>query len=142
MRVFFDSSALAKRYIRERGSDKVENILSQASEAAISLIAPPEIISALNRLLRQSLISSSQYKQAKDFLFSDIADISICSINVPSVHKAIGLIEAHPLRTLDALHVASAIEWKADLFVTSDKRQLGAAIHSGLHAEYLGHLTV
>jgi predicted nucleic acid-binding protein len=28
---------------------------------------------------------------------------------------------------MDALHVASAIAWKADLFVTSDKRQFQAA---------------
>jgi predicted nucleic acid-binding protein len=39
---------------------------------------------------------------------------------------------------MDALHVACALEWKADLFVTSDRRQLDAAIKSGLHTEYLG----
>jgi hypothetical protein len=39
---------------------------------------------------------------------------------------------------MDALHVACAIEWKADLFVTSDKRQLVAAQNAGLHSEYLG----
>jgi predicted nucleic acid-binding protein len=32
------------------------------------------------------------------------------------------------------------LEWKADLFVTSDKRQFDSAVKSGLQAEYLGQL--
>ena len=32
----------------------------------------------------------------------------------------------------DALHVACALEWGAELFVSSDKRQVRAATRSGL----------
>ncbi len=39
---------------------------------------------------------------------------------------------------MDALHVACALAWKADLFITSDRRQLDAAINSGLQSKYLG----
>ena len=39
---------------------------------------------------------------------------------------------------MDALHVACALEWKADLFVTSDRKQADAAVNAGLRAEYLG----
>ena len=42
------------------------------------------------------------------------------------------------VRAIDALHVACAIEWKADLFVTSDRRQLIAAQKAGFRTEYLG----
>jgi hypothetical protein len=42
------------------------------------------------------------------------------------------------LRALDALHVACAFEWKADLFITSDKRQFKAAINTKLHSEFIG----
>jgi len=132
MRTFFDSSGLAKRYIREQGSDKVEALLAEATEAAVSLICPPEIISALSRLRRQSSISAAQYDTAKKALFEDIEDMSILAITIPVVHGAIGLIERPPLRTMDALHVACALEWRADLFVSSDRRQLAAAAKSGL----------
>jgi predicted nucleic acid-binding protein len=132
MRVFFDSSGLAKRYIRERGSDKVEEILSGASEVAVSLIAPPEIVAALCRLRRQEKISASQYGLAKKSLFSDIEQMSVCNITVPVVGKAVSLLERHCLRTLDALHLACAIVWQADLFVSSDQRQVAAALKSGL----------
>jgi predicted nucleic acid-binding protein len=33
---------------------------------------------------------------------------------------------------MDALHVACALDWQADLFVSSDRRQLAAAAKSGL----------
>jgi len=132
MRIFFDSSGLAKRYIKEQGSDKVEALLAEATEAAVSLICPPEITSALSRLRRQSSISAAQYDAAKKALFEDIEDMSVCAITIPVVHGAIDLIERHPLRTLDALHVSCALDWQADLFVSSDRRQLAAAAKSGL----------
>jgi len=132
MRVFFDTSAWAKRYIREPGSDKVEDALSGASETAVSLLCPPELVSALSRLRRQSLISTSDYNRIKSALFQEIEDMSVCSISIPVVEKAVGLLESHPLRTLDAIQVACALEWRADLFVSSDRRQLAAAAKSGL----------
>lgn len=132
MRVFFDTSAWAKRYLREPGSDKVEGALRDASEATVSLLCPPELVSALSRLRRQSLISTSDYGLIKSALFREIEDMSVCSISIPVVEIAIKLLESHPLRTLDALQIACALEWRADLFVSSDRRQLAAAAKSGL----------
>ena len=68
----------------------------------------------------------------KKRLFDDITDISISNITIPVAEKAIDLLDAHPLRTVDALHVASALEWQADLFVSADRRQVAAAEASGL----------
>jgi len=133
MRAFIDSSGLAKRYIKERGSEKFEEVLAGASEVAVSLIAPPEIVSALCRLRRQNAISVAQYGQAKKGLFTDIEDMTICNVTVPVIGRAIELLERHPLRTMDALHLACAIDWQADLFVSSDRRQVSAALKSGLH---------
>lgn len=58
--------------------------------------------------------------------------MSVCNLTIPVVVRAIGLLEKYPLRTLDALHVAGALEYRADLFVSSDRRQLDAASASGL----------
>jgi len=37
---------------------------------------------------------------------------------------------------MDSLHVAYALEWKADVFVTSDRKQWDAATRAGLRCEY------
>lgn len=132
MRVFFDPSGLAKRYIREAGSDAVARVLAEAREVAVCVIGPPEIVSALCRLRRQKLLTESEYGLAKNALFADIEDMPVVSLTFPVVQTAIRLLEENVLRTMDALHVACAIEWRADLFVSADRRQLVAAEASGL----------
>ncbi len=134
MRVFFDSSSLAKRYIREKGSDEVEEILKVASEVGLSMIAPAEVLSALNRLRRQRSIAQGQCDRVKRALFSDLEDVSVVGMTNSVVAGAIGLLEEQSIKTLDAIHVASAVEWDAELFVSSDKRQLAAAAERGLRA--------
>lgn len=132
MRVFFDPSGLAKRYILEAGSDAVARVLAEAREVSVSVIGPPEIVSALCRLRRQKVLTESEYGLAKSALFADIEDMPVVSLTFPVVQTAIRLLEAHVLRTMDALHVACALEWRADLFVSADRRQLAAAEASGL----------
>jgi hypothetical protein len=132
MKVFFDSSAFAKRYIMEPGSDKVEKICSQSAMLGVSSICVPEIISALSRLRRQSVITRGQYESAKQALLKDLEDALICNITPSVIKQSIHILESTDLRTLDALHVACALEFEAETFVSSDIRQLSAANKVGL----------
>ena len=135
MRIFFDSSSLAKRYIEEPGSERIEKICSQATEIGVSLICLPEIISALSRLRRNSILTKGQYLVTKDALMRDFEDISVCNITSEVIGQTIHIIEINPIRTLDALHIGCALEWKAEVFVSSDLRQLSAAKKMGLKSE-------
>ena len=49
MKTFFDSSAFAKRYVEEPGSQTVDSLCREATEVALSVLCVPEIISALMR---------------------------------------------------------------------------------------------
>jgi uncharacterized protein len=132
MRVFFDSSAFAKRYLAEPGSDHVLSWCEKADELALASIAVPEIISALCRQQRDKHITAKQYRQAKADLVADIADVAICDIDAQVMHRTILLLEKNTLRGMDAIHIASALILSADVFVTSDKRQSDAAKKAGL----------
>ena len=132
MKTFFDSSAFAKRYIEEPGSDRVEELCYHSGSLALSAICLPEIISALNRRLRENNITENDYLIAKNQLLDEISDVSIINITPTVIHKSIELLEENILRTLDALHIACAIEWQPDLFVSSDRRQTEAAKKAGL----------
>ena len=137
MNVFLDSSALAKRYIQEPGSDRVEEILSGASSLGISVLCLSEIVSALSRRRRERKLSQQQYLKAKQALLEDIEDASVVNITEHVMARAVGLLEQWPLRSSDALHVASAAEWSADLFVSADAKQCAAARGCGLQVEEL-----
>ncbi len=140
MKLAVDSSSFAKRYIQEIGSNKLDDLLQHASVLALSVILVPEIISALNRRLREHALTEKDYRQAKRQLLHDVRDATILQVTPAVVVRSVKLLENNLLRAMDALHIACALEWKADLFITSDKRQLDAAIISGLKTEYVGQL--
>jgi predicted nucleic acid-binding protein len=132
MKTFLDSSAFAKRFVDEAGSDSVEETCAQASELGLSVICVPEIISALNRRRRERSLTATQYAEAKQRLIDDVRDADIINLAVSVVASSIGVLEESPVRAMDALHIACALEWGAQLFVSSDKKQLSAARRAGL----------
>jgi uncharacterized protein len=135
LNVFFDSSALAKRYIEEKGSDRVQAVLSSASALAVSVICVPEIVSALCRRRRERKLLTEEYRKARASLLSDIDDATVIGITDDVIAQAVALLERFPLRSADALHVACAAEWSTDLFVSADDRQCAAAIAYGLRVQ-------
>ena len=137
MNVFLDSSALAKRYVQEPGSDRLEEILTSASSLGVSVIGLSEVVSALCRRRREGKLTRQQYLKVKQALFEDIEDASVIHITDQVLARAIELLERWPLRSSDALHVASAAEWSAELFVSADEKQCAAARRYGLHVEEL-----
>lgn len=138
MKLAVDSSSFAKRYVQEIGSDELECFLTDASELAFSVILVPEIISGLNRRLRERILTVADYRTVKKQLMDDVSDATVLQITPSVVSRSVRLLESNMLRTLDSLHVACALEWRADLFVTSDRRQFIAAKNAGLRTEYIG----
>jgi len=129
MKLVVDSSAFAKRYVQEEGSEDIDLFLQRAADLALCIILVPEIISGLNRRLREGSLSKRDYLKAKTQLLEDVHDATVHSVK---------LLEHNVIRAMDAFHVACALEWPADLFVTSDKRQLIAAKNAGLLTEFIG----
>ncbi|MCX5816846.1 MAG: type II toxin-antitoxin system VapC family toxin [Proteobacteria bacterium] len=142
MKLAVDSSSFAKRYVQEIGSEKLECFLEDASELAFSVVLVPEIISGLNRRLRENILTLVDYRAVKKQLLNDVSDITVLHITPSVVSRSVKLLENNALRAMDSLHVACALEWGADLFITSDIRQFMAAKNSGLHVEYIGQPVV
>lgn len=132
MKTFFDSSAFAKRYIEEPGSETVDTLCMAATDLALSVVCIPEIISALNRRVRERSLSARQYKTANEALFADIHDAVIVNLTPDVISTCTTVLEASPVRAMDALHIACAIRWGAELFVSADGRQISAAKKAGL----------
>ena len=138
MKLAVDSSSFAKRYVQEVGSDKLDRFLESASELAFCVILVPEIISGLNRRLRERMVTIVDYRAVKKQLMDDVHDATVLQITPSVISRSVKLLEGNVLRAVDALHVVCALEWQADLFVTSDRRQCMAAKNTGLRTEYVG----
>ena len=127
MKVFLDTSALAKRYIAEASSDKVQDLCEKAEGLAVSVICLPEILSTLTRMTRETKLNRAQYNTLKTSVVTDLGDADICEVTTDVMNRVIGLSESNPLRAMDAIHLASALAYQPDVFVSADRRQIAAA---------------
>ena len=132
MKVFLDTSAFAKRYVAEKGSDKVTALCRKANSLVVSVVCLLELISTLSRLVREKKFTRTEYQKLKGEAMADLADVDICQITADVLVSVVSLLESHPLRAMDAVHVACALAVKPDVFVSADHRQLSAARKAGL----------
>lgn len=135
MKLFLDSSAMAKRFIDEPGSQRVEDLCANASALGLSVICVPEIISALSRRKRERTLTPRQYTQTKRRLLEDVRDAALISLTPEVLRVSIAVLESSIVRGMDAIHIASAVEWQADLFVSGDQQQIRAARKAGLNTQ-------
>ena len=54
------------------------------------------------------------------------------------IASSMQVLEKNPVRAMDALHLACAQVWQADVFVSADVRQLAAAKKTGLRIHSVG----
>lgn len=135
MKTFFDASAFAKRYVEEPGSDDVEAACLAATDLGLCVIGVPEILSALNRRLRERALRRADYELIKARLLEDVADAALVDLTPAVIKETVALLEASPLRAADAMHVAAAVVWEAERFISADRRQLAAARKAGLRTK-------
>ena len=99
----------------------------EAEQLAVSVICLPEMISTLNRLVQERRLSRAKYQVLKQTLLGDLAGADLCELTTAVMRGVIRLLESNPLRAMDAIPVASAAAYGAELFASADLRQLAAA---------------
>lgn len=127
--LYADSSALVKLVRREPETDALRAVLKGADLASSELVLA-EVPRALQRIaaadprfsLRPALHRAGELIEA----------LALYPVDRPLLLGA-GALAEPSLRTLDAIHVASAVELgPVDAFVTYDERQAAAARLAGL----------
>jgi len=124
--VYLDSSAIVKLVIRERESDALFEWLAGKPDRISSAIARVEVL----RALRRSGAAATLQRRAFDLL----ERIALLPIDPPVIEAASELGPAD-LRSLDAIHLATALSVGEDLagLVTYDDRLNAAA--TSVHIE-------
>jgi predicted nucleic acid-binding protein len=130
--IYFDTSALVKRYLKENGSETVGSIVRQKKVIATSKLAYPEMLSALMRKHRAGDIQRRPLDLVIGQFEIDWEKLVIVEFHDELLEIIKSLIEKYPLRGADAVHLSSAM-WlqkstKETLtFVTSDIALLNTA---------------
>ena len=142
MWAYFDTSALVKRYIDEIGRREVLQLLRR-HECVASAVLPVELRSALRRRVTEGSLGSARVSEILKRVAADCAYWTLVEVGAEVLGAAEKLVAVHPLRTLDAIHVASAQVFAAGvsesdlMFVSADKRQIEAAAVIGLATRFI-----
>jgi hypothetical protein len=135
--IYLDSSALAKLYLPEPESDRLDAFLRGRRDLMVSELAITEILSAVARRRREGMLTVHQALEVRDAVLADAHSGSFHRLDLnPVVHREaerlLFHIESAAVRTLDALHLAMALLGSASHVVTYDARMRAAAPHAGL----------
>ncbi len=138
MILYLDTSALLKKYFKEIGSTDVISLWKNSAAIITSSVAYAETIAAIHRKKRETrdindeifkTILMSFQKDWKSFIHVDVnKDLN------ETIDK---LVDTHPLRGFDVIHLASALivyEKIQENFIFNcyDKRLIKAAKEEGL----------
>ena len=132
--IYLDASALVKLFIPEEGSDALNQALAGLTDVIVSDLAVTEMTSAIGRRVRENRLSPEDaarlYREASRLrAAAHRAEIT------PPIHRRaerLMLSLEIPLRTLDALHLATALDAEAATLVTFDPRLRDAATSQGM----------
>lgn len=137
MILYFDSSALLKRYFEEEGSREIVSLWREARGAASSAVAYAECLSTIYRKAREARLAARTLRSLVDSFRRDWE--SLIRLNVsPDMEPLLDrLVVRHVLRGFDLIHLASALVIRQNirsdfLFTCFDERLLCAAREEGL----------
>ena len=130
--IYFDTSALAKWYLNEVGSDDVEKYIQEHGPVDMSDLTAVEMRCLLARRRREGNIDLKTEIKIFATFEEDMRQRFLICHPLPDglTAGAVNLLSVHPdllIRTLDALHLMIAREIQAEVLATADRVMVAGA---------------
>lgn len=143
MATYLDTSALAKWYLNEPGSEAFSTWIGKQEDTHISSLTEVEFRCLLGRRRRNGDIPAELEQQLFAVFKTDVQAGHLIQHPIQDRHvvDAIALLERAPpaaLRTLDALHLRIAIDIGAEALAAADQTMATAATDLGVHVVNFG----
>ena len=137
MSVYIDTSALAKWYLREAGSDEFEAWIHKAHVPTISSLTMVEMRGLLARHRRMGSLDEQAECRTYGVFAQDVDERHLTvelleDADVRAAAHLIGRLDAHPLRTLDAVHLSICTSREIGQLATADAVIAAAAADLGI----------
>jgi hypothetical protein len=143
LNAYLDTSALAKWYVPEQGSEAVATFLAEVGDVLISRLAVAEMRCLLARRRRAGMLSTAMEATIYGRFTEQIAQghLQVEPLADARLVDALDLIRRLPdvpLRTPDAIHLASALAAAVSILATADLVMRSAAIELGIEVAFFG----
>jgi hypothetical protein len=139
---YVDSSALVKRYVQEAGRRELLRLLRRY-DVVTSALVRVELRSALRRRIAEGSLDEELLPAILRRMATDRSFWVLVEVGSEVLGAAEALVATHPLRALDAIHVASAqlfarrMTASELLFVSADGRQTATAAAVGMRTRHI-----
>lgn len=138
--LFFDTSALVKRYAEEPGTERVDELIEGEETVVISSLSIIETVSAFRRKYNREQLTEERMNTLLAAFFREaLADFVIIPLEESVLQFSFDLVLEHDLRTLDSLQLSAALSVNTDdedvRFVSADAELVAAAESNGIEAE-------
>jgi predicted nucleic acid-binding protein len=107
--LYLDTSALAKLFIVEPGSQSVSAAVAQAAAVATHLIAYAEMRATFARAVRMGRVDGAALPTLTTDLERRWVSLEVLTVTEPLVRRAGDLAERHGLRGYDSVHLAAVL---------------------------------
>lgn len=137
--IYLDTSVLAKRYLRSDESDALEALLDSTEHRfLVSDLCVVELESVVARRARETpgIDRAATRLRIDDDMRSGFFVVRQLDTSILIAARR-WIAEGEPLATLDALHLASALDGEAEILATDDKQLARAARAAGLQVTSL-----
>ncbi len=115
MFLYLDTSALAKRYMSELGSNEVNQATTDAETAGTVAIARVEVAAALARAVRTGALDRGVAMASLSKFRNEWEDLTRIQVTDHLIERADTLAWDYDLRGYDAVHLAAALMWQEGL---------------------------
>lgn len=128
MKVYCDSSVLVKRVVLEPDSEHVADVLEELCGSGATLVTSDLARVELLRALRRR---AGEAQSVDSLVHEALADAVIVDLFTDCLTLA-GSLPIENLRTLDAIHLATAMVAGCDVVLTRDRQMARACTELGL----------
>ena len=148
---YADTSAAVKLYVLELGSGWIRDLLAHGQQPVVlsSVLLRVEMRSAFARRLREGTVTPDEYAAMCHQCDVHRATFyRLAPLDEAMIQRANALIDRHPLRSYDAIHLATALIINQQLldanipalaFLSADDRLNAVADAEGLAADNPNH---
>lgn len=117
---FFDSSALVKYYVSERGTQWVQGLVHAlpAHEVSIAHLTGAEIVAAISRRARTGLTTKTDSTKAIGAFNTHFQTrYRLILVSLETIERAMNLAEKYGLRGYDAVQLATALTLEEEMTI-------------------------
>lgn len=130
--IYADSSVIVKRYYGEPGTQRVRDRWGRTDRVFTSRVSYAEVHAALARKRREGGISLAGFRAAAQAFEGEWPSYDHVLVDASTLTGVRRLVQRHPLRGFDAIHLAAAIWLKKEVgiqveFWVADERLEAAA---------------